>query len=103
MITDTIQAQALAERKMDELQRQVDQARGIAADLLAENLFLREQMRAALAVVEWNVNEECYSPELMEYVSEEPCARCTLRELLHAALDDDGADTRSTQPNGAAA
>lgn len=85
--------------------RELDQAQRIAADLLAENLFLREQMHAALAVVEWQVDETCYSPEVMEYVQDEPCARCTLRELLNVpdTLAADTAEARSTQPNGEAA
>lgn len=83
----------------------MNQAQRIAADLLAENLFLREQMRAALAVVEWQVDETCYSPEAMEYVQDEPCARCTLRELLNIpdTLAMDATTARSGSSSGAAA
>lgn len=80
----------------------MNQTQRIAADLLTENLFLREQMRAALAVVEWQVDETCYSPEVMEYVQDEPCVRCTLRELLRLS-DPLAADVEASRPNGAAA
>ena len=84
--------------------RELDREQRIAADLLVENLYLCEQMAAALAVVEQDVPEACYRAESMEYY-DEPCLRCALRELLTVSdpLTLDLLAARSTQPNGAAA
>lgn len=84
--------------------RELDQTQRIAADLLAENLYLREQMAAALAVVEQDVPETCYHASTMEY-EDDPCPRCSLRAFLTVpdALTLDVIEARSTQPNGRAA
>lgn len=59
----------------------MNQAQRIAADLLTENLYLREQMAAALAVVERDLPEACYHADTMEYY-DDPCTRCSLRAFL---------------------
>ena len=79
----------------------MNQAQRIAADLLTENLFLREQMAAALAVVEQELPEACYHAETLEYF-DDPCLRCVLRAFLSMpdVLTLDVIAARSTQPNG---
>lgn len=56
-------------------------AQDIAVALEQENAYLREQMHAALSLVEQELHEACYHPDSMEYY-DDPCVRCVLRSFL---------------------
>lgn len=64
-----------------ELVDDLERARSIAVELEQECAELRNRVQAALAIVERDLPEACYSPEYMEY-EDDPCPRCLLRAEL---------------------